>query len=123
MEALDGIYEPMLEKLKAQGGYLCNEEEKAALRNTLWDEELHLNTAIVAQAPEKIAQMAGISIPEETKFFIVPEDGWGPEHPFSGEKLSVIMALYRARDIDHAIELTQNIQAYQGQGQLRYPRQ
>jgi sulfoacetaldehyde dehydrogenase len=113
---LDGIYEPMLEKLKAQGGYLCNEEEKAALRNTLWDEELHLNTAIVAQPPEKIAQMAGLSIPEETKFFIVPEDGWGPEHPFSGEKLSVIMALYRARDIDHAIELTQNIQAYQGQG-------
>ena len=75
---LDGIYEPMLEKLKAQGGYLCNEEEKAALRNTLWDEELHLNTAIVAQPPEKIAQMAGLSIPEETKFLIVPEDGWGP---------------------------------------------
>ena len=113
---LEGIYEPMLEKLKAQGGYLCNEEEKAALRKTLWDEELHLNTAIVAQPPEKIAQMAGLSIPEETKFFIVPEEGWGPEHPFSGEKLSVIMALYRARDIDHAIELTQNIQAYQGQG-------
>ena len=113
---LDGIYEPMLEKLKAQGGYLCNEEEKTALRNTLWDEELHLNTAIVAQPPEKIAQMAGLNIPEETQFFIVPEAGWGPEHPFSGEKLSVIMALYRARDIDHAIELTQNIQAYQGQG-------
>ena len=113
---LDGIYEPMLEKLKAQGGYLCNEEEKTALRNTLWDEELHLNTAIVAQPPGKIAQMAGLNIPEETQFFIVPEAGWGPEHPFSGEKLSVIMALYRAQDIDHAIELTQNIQAYQGQG-------
>ncbi|MDG2461763.1 MAG: aldehyde dehydrogenase family protein [Luminiphilus sp.] len=113
---LDGIYEPMLEKLKAQGGYLCNEEEKTALRHTLWDEELHLNTAIVAQPPGKIAQMAGLNIPEETQFFIVPEAGWGPEHPFSGEKLSVIMALYRAQDIDHAIELTQNIQAYQGQG-------
>ncbi|MEL0307446.1 MAG: aldehyde dehydrogenase, partial [Halieaceae bacterium] len=113
---LDEIYEPMLEKLKAQGGYLCNDEEKAALRNALWDDELHINTAMVAQPPEKIAQMAGLSIPEGVAFFIVPEDGWGPAHPFSGEKLSVIMALYRARDIDHAIELTQNIQAYQGQG-------
>ena len=90
---LDSIYEAMLEKLRSQGGYLCNEEEKAALRNTLWDEELHLNTAIVAQPPGKIAQMAGLSIPKETKFIIVPEDGWGPERPFSGEKLSVIMAL------------------------------
>ncbi|MEL0307156.1 MAG: aldehyde dehydrogenase family protein, partial [Halieaceae bacterium] len=99
---LDEIYEPMLEKLKAQGGYLCNDEEKTALRNALWDDELHINTAMVAQPPEKIAQMAGISIPEGVAFFIVPEDGWGPAHPFSGEKLSVIMALYRARDIDHA---------------------
>ena len=65
---LDGIYEPMLAKLKAQGGYLCNEEEKAQLRNTLWDDELHLNTAIVAQPPGKIAQMAGLAIPGETKF-------------------------------------------------------
>ena len=113
---LDAIHDEMLGKLQAQGGYLCNADEKAKLQATLWDEERHLNTAIVAQPPEKIAQMAGLSIPEGVQFFIVPEEGYGPEHPFSGEKLSVIMALYRARDIDHAIELTQNIQAYQGQG-------
>ena len=89
---------------------------KAALRSTLWDDELHINTAMVAQPPEENSANGGLSIPEGVKFFIVPEDGWGTAHPFSGEKLSVIMALYRARDIDHAIELTQNIQAYQGQG-------
>ena len=113
---LDGIYDAMLDKLRAEGGYVCNVEEKTALRNTLWDDELHINTAMVAQPPEKIAQMAGLTIPEGVQFFIVLEDGYGPEHPFSGEKLSVIMALYRARDIDHAIELTRHIQAYQGQG-------
>ena len=43
-------------------------------------------------------------------------DGWGPDHLFSGEKLSVVMALYKANNIDHAIELTNNIQSYQGQG-------
>ena len=60
--------------------------------------------------------MAGLDIPENIEFIIVPEDGWGPENLFSGEKLSVVMALYKASDIDHAIELTNNIQSYQGQG-------
>ena len=113
---VDDIYDDMLGKLQEKGGYLVNEEEKAKLQSTLWDDEGHLNTAIVAQPAEKIAEMAGVSIPEGTEFYMVPEDGYGPEHPFSGEKLSVIMALYKADDIDHAIELTNNIQDYQGQG-------
>ena len=65
---------------------------------------------------KKLQSMANIDIPEGTQFYIVPENGWGKEHPFSGEKMSVIMALYKADNIDHAIELTNNIQAYQGQG-------
>ena len=113
---VDAIYDDMMSKLQAKGGYLVSEAEKAKLQRTLWDDEGHLNTAIVAQPAEKIAEMADMSIPDGTQFYIVPEDGWGPEHPFSGEKLSVIMALYRARDIDHAIELTNSIQGYQGQG-------
>ena len=113
---VDSIYEPMLERLKAKGGYLCNAEEKEKLRNTIWDDEGHLNTAIVAQPAQKIASMAGLDVPETTEFYIVIEEGWGKDFPFSGEKLSVVMALYRANDIDHAIELTNNIQSYQGQG-------
>ena len=54
-----------------------------------------LNPKIVAQPPETIAGMAGFDIPEGTKFFIVPETGAGPDLPFSGEKLTVTMALYR----------------------------
>ena len=113
---VESIYEEMISKLKDKGGFLVNEEQKQKLKETLWDEEGHLNTAIVAQPAEKIADMANIEIPEDTGFYIVPETGWGKEFPFSGEKLSVIMALYRASDIEHAIELTNNIQAYQGQG-------
>ena len=113
---VDSIYEPMLERLKAKGGYLCNADEKEKLRNTIWDDEGHLNTAIVAQPAQKIATMAGLDVPETTEFYIVIEEGWGKDFPFSGEKLSVVMALYRASNIDHAIELTNNIQSYQGQG-------
>ena len=110
------IYENMMSKLKEKGGYLVNDEEKEKLKNTLWDDEGHINTAMVAQPAEKIAQMADLEIPEGTQFYIVPESGWGEKYPFSGEKMSVIMALYKANNIDHAIELTNNIQAYQGQG-------
>jgi sulfoacetaldehyde dehydrogenase len=110
------IYDEMISKFQEKGGYLVSEEEKEKLKNTLWDEEGHLNTAIVAQPADKIAEMADVRIPEGTEFYIVPETGWGPDHPFSGEKLSVVMALYKADNIDHAIELTNNIQSYQGQG-------
>ncbi|MDB6062765.1 MAG: aldehyde dehydrogenase [Verrucomicrobiaceae bacterium] len=111
----DSIYAEALAKLEAQGGYLVNAEEKQKLQNTLWEED-HLNTAIVAQAAEKIAAMAGIDLPAGKTFFIVPETGAGKEFPFSGEKLSVVMALYRVKDIDEAIAMTNKIQAYQGQG-------
>lgn len=109
------IYDQMVDKLQAQGGYLVNADEKKKLQNTLW-EDGHLNTAIVAQSAEKIASMAGIDLPAGKTFFIVPETGAGPDYPFSGEKLSVVMALYKVKDIDEAIAMTNTIQAYQGQG-------
>lgn len=111
----DAIYDAALEKLQAQGGFVIEGENKAKLQNTIWVDG-HLNTAIVAQPAEKIASMAGIDLPAGKTFFIVPETGTGPDYPFSGEKLSVTMALYRARDIDEAIALTNAIQSYQGRG-------
>ena len=112
---VEPIYDEMLAKLKAQGGHVLNEEEKAQLQKVLWVDGA-LNPKIVAQPPETIAGMAGFDIPEGTRFFIVPETGAGPDHPFSGEKLTVTMALYKVKDIDEAIAKTNEIQAYQGQG-------
>ena len=112
---LASIYDKMLEKLQAQGGYVVSPEEKAKLQSVLWVDG-HLNGAVVAQSAEKIAGFAGLSLPEGKTFFIVPETGAGSDYPFSGEKLSVVMALYKARDIDDAIALTNAIQNYQGKG-------
>lgn len=111
----ESIYDAMLKKLQSEGGYVLNEEEKLKLQNTIWVDG-HLNTAIVAQPAYKIAGMAGIELPEGKLFLIVPETGAGPDHPFSGEKLSVVMALYKVKDIEDAIATTNAIQAYQGQG-------
>jgi sulfoacetaldehyde dehydrogenase len=112
---VDKIYDQMVAKLEGKGGYVVNAAEKDKLQHTIWHDG-HLNTAIVAQPATKIAEMAGINLPEGKTFFIVPETGYGPDHPFSGEKLSVVMALYRVKDIDEAILKTNQIQSYQGQG-------
>jgi len=111
----ESIYDEMLAKLQQEGGYVLNEVEKAKLQKTIWKDGA-LNVNIVAQPAHKIAGMAGIELPEGKQFLIIPETGAGPDYPFSGEKLSVTMALYKVRDIDEAIALTNAIQAYQGQG-------
>ena len=111
----ESIYDEFLEKLKREGGYLIEGEDKQKLQNVLWKDGV-LNAKIVAQHALNITGQAGIDLPEGKQFLIVPETGTGPDHPFSGEKLTVTMALYKVKDIDEAIELTNSIQAYQGQG-------
>jgi sulfoacetaldehyde dehydrogenase len=112
---VDAIYDKMLAKLQEKGGYILDDAAKAKLEAAIWVDG-HINAKVVAQTPKFIADYAGFAIPEGTQFFIVPETGFGPDHPFSGEKMTVTMALYRAKDIDEAISLTNGIQAYQGQG-------
>jgi sulfoacetaldehyde dehydrogenase len=113
---LDAIYDEMLAKLKAKGGVIIEGDTKTKLQNAIWEDGEHINAKVVAQSPQFIADYAGFEVPEDAKFFIVPETGTGKEHPFSGEKMTVTMALYRAKDLDEAIALTNAIQSYQGQG-------
>ena len=111
----DSIYDTMIAKLEKQGGYVVNADEKAKLQAVIWNDGL-INAKAVAQPATRIAEMAGFPLAADRSFFIVPETGFGPDYPFSGEKMTVTMALYRVKDIDEAIALTNNIQAYQGQG-------
>ena len=111
----ESVYDEFLAKLKHAGGYVIEGEDKEKLQRVLWHDG-HLNPGIVAQHAVSIAAQAGIDLPEDKQFLIVPETGTGPDYPFSGEKLTVTMALYKVRNIDEAIELTNSIQAYQGQG-------
>jgi len=113
---LDQIYDQMVTKLVARGGLVLSAEQKAKLQAVIWNEKGQINARIVAQPAAAIAELAGFSIPAGTEFFLAPETGWGPSHPFSGEKMCVTAALYRARDLGHAIEITRGIQAYQGSG-------
>jgi sulfoacetaldehyde dehydrogenase len=112
---VEAIYDQLLEALIAEGGYLASRDEYRKIADVLW-EDGHLNTDAIVQPPQVIGKMAGIDIPEDRKFIIMPEDGVGPDHPYSGEKLSPIMAFYKVKDIDEAVALTNEIQEYQGKG-------
>ncbi|MGH8588938.1 MAG: aldehyde dehydrogenase family protein, partial [Gammaproteobacteria bacterium] len=112
-------YEELIVSLKANGAYVCKPDEKAALQKVMWPEPGALipSLAIIAKPAAEIARMAGLSIPVDHRFLIVEEDDVGPDHPFSGEKLSVVLALYRYEGgIENAVRLVNAITNYQGRG-------
>lgn len=109
------VYDAMLDALKAEGGYLVDEEEKKRLQTALWIDG-HLNPEIIAQSAQEIARIANIDIPEETTFIMVEEEGIGKDYPFSGEKLSVILTVYKYHDFQEAVDKVNEITNYQGRG-------
>jgi sulfoacetaldehyde dehydrogenase len=113
------VYEELTASLEVNGAYVCKPDEKAALQKLMWPEpgSSILSLAIIAKPAAEIARMAGLSIPTDRRFLIVEEDGVGPDHPFSGEKLSVVLALYRYEgSIENAVRLVNAITHYQGRG-------
>jgi len=109
------IYNKMLGFLKKEGGYLATPEEKGKLKNIMWVDG-HLSRAIVAKPVKRIAELAGIDISEDTKFIMVEETGIGKEYPFSGEKLSLVLTLYKYNEFDEAIDKVNRITEYSGPG-------
>ena len=113
--AFDSVHDELLEELIAQGGYMAQPGEYEKIASVLWNDGV-LNNQLILSTPQKIGAFAGIEIPEDRTFIIVPETGTGAEHPFSGEKLSIVLAFYKVSNMDEAITLTNDIQGYQGKG-------
>lgn len=116
--AESSTYQPLRDRLIAAGGHLCSPQEKELLAAAMWPDGGAVPTpSVIAKPAARIAELAGFAIAPDRTFLLVEEDGTGPEHPFSGEKLSVVLALYRYDGgIDAAVELVNAITAYQGLG-------
>jgi sulfoacetaldehyde dehydrogenase len=112
----DSIYDAFLAQLQEEGGYLANEQEKQQLQMVMWDAEGHRTLDTVARSAAAIAEKAGFSLPAGTKFMIVKEDWIGKQHPFSGEKLSPVLAIFRYRGFDTALDMMQRIFEVGGKG-------
>ncbi len=112
----EGIFDRLLAQLQKEGGYLASADEKAALRRAMWDEEAHRTADTVAIAPQALAKAAGFTIPADRKFIIVHGDGIGKEHPYSGEKLTTLLAVYKYKGFDQALQMMRGIYEVGGKG-------
>jgi sulfoacetaldehyde dehydrogenase len=91
--------------------------EKARLARLMFPDG-RLAPAATAQSASRIAELAGLerAAARGARFLMVEETGAGAAYPFSGEKLSPVLAVYRARDFDEACRITAAIYDYQGKG-------
>jgi sulfoacetaldehyde dehydrogenase len=111
---VDAIYDAFVAELAKAGGALITDEAKIV--GKLWPDG-HLNRNVIAQDADKMLEALDISdVPSDTQFLAVETTGIGPEHPLSGEKLSRVVALYRAEDFLDAVETTSRILSHQGAG-------
>ena len=104
--------------MKEAGCYFVSEEEKERLEKAMFDESKGntLIGSIAGQSPYNIAKMANIDVPENTKVLVVYETGVGPEHPFSREKLSPVLAYYKVKNSEEGIELAERLLEFGGLG-------
>ncbi len=98
------IYDKAVALMKAQGCYFATKEEVKKLEPVVINlEKGMVNAAIVGKYPYEIAAMAGITIPKETKILCCEIEGAGPEYPLSREKLSPVLAVIKAKDVEDGI--------------------
>lgn len=111
------VYDRMLAALAKAGGVLLEADEKTTLQAAMFPGG-KLSPAVTAQSVKRICEVAGLTRPEAvaSKCLMVEESGFGRSAPFSGEKLSPVMAIYKAHDFDHAFGILKSIYAYQGNG-------
>jgi len=112
----ESVYDEMLQALKNEGGYMCNSEERAKLRKYMWPDGKTLNRDIVAKPAAYIAEKAGIKIPEKTRFLMVLGEKPGPEDPFSGEKISLVLTVWKWKEFSEMVERMKEMQRFSGEG-------
>jgi sulfoacetaldehyde dehydrogenase len=118
--------ERLMQALIARGAALLDAGQKAALQRLMWPDG-KLSAAATGQSATTICQRAAQAdeagrerwlalARQEPRMLMVEEDGFGPAHPYSGEKLSPVLAVYVAPDFDAAADAVSRIYAYQGAG-------
>ena len=113
---LDEIYDAAIGALQRAGGTLATGAARSRVIDTLWQDG-HLNRHIIAKDMAVLADAFNLG-PDAAaaKFLMVEETGIGDDYPLSGEKLSLVLTVYRARDFEHAKQLVHDLLAHEGMG-------
>jgi len=113
---LDQVYDAAIAALEKEGGYLASAAERTRIVDRLWQDG-KLNRAVIAQGPAALIDVFDLAPKSKgCKFVMVPETGTGKDYPLSGEKLSLVLTVYRAKDFADAKRIVRNILDYQGKG-------
>ncbi|NLP30609.1 MAG: aldehyde dehydrogenase family protein [Clostridiales bacterium] len=118
----EDCYEDFVDAMAKKGAYLIREDspDKEKIVKTLWPNtpvDNVLNREIIAQPATKIAKLAGVEVPEDTVLIMVEENGgFGVKFPLTGEKLSPVSGVRKAKDFDDAVEKLEKTLEYQGLG-------
>lgn len=114
---VESVYSQAIAALRDEGGVLLSSEDKARLQAFMFPDG-KLSSLATAQSAAAIAQQAGLTTPGATQaaFLMVQETGAGAGYPFSGEKLSPVLTVWRVADFDQAMAMVSRIYAYQGAG-------
>jgi sulfoacetaldehyde dehydrogenase len=113
---LDAVYDPALAALERQGGYLASADERERIVTRLWQGG-KLNRGLIAQGPNALIRAFELAPKARgSKFVMAEETGIGVAYPLSGEKLSLVLTVYRARDFPHAKRIVRDVLEYQGKG-------
>ena len=109
------VYDEVKKEFEYRGAYILNKKEREKVAKTLIQDG-KLNAAIVGQPAAKIAELAGVKVPEETKILIGEVEKIGPEEPFSYEKLSPVLAMYKVDDFETAVSHAAELIHFAGRG-------
>ena len=112
---LDKVYDKVKKEFKARGCYFLNPEETEKVRKTIIINGA-LNAKIVGQKAAKIAALAGVTVPEDTKIIIGEVTSVDISEEFAHEKLSPVLAMYRAKDFEDALDKAEHLIADGGYG-------
>ncbi|MCQ2914614.1 MAG: bifunctional acetaldehyde-CoA/alcohol dehydrogenase [Alphaproteobacteria bacterium] len=109
------VYDEVKEEFKYRGAYILNNKEIDAVRSIIMTPK-GVNPEIVGQPAYKIAKMANIDVPENTKVLIGEVTDYSPAEPFAREKLSPVLAMYKASDFDEATNIACELVNHGGAG-------
>lgn len=110
------VYDAVKQELIANNCYFLTEEEKKKVEKYVMRETGGVNPAVVGQSANKIAEAAGVSVPENTKILLAETVKVGPEEPLSGEKLSPVLACFKVKNSKEGIQRALEMLHYNGMG-------
>jgi len=114
--AVKDVYDEVKKELEYRGAYILNDKEAEKVSKIILSESGAVNANIVGQPAYKIAEIAGIKVPESAKVLVGEQTDYSNNNPFSFEKLSPILALYKSKDFVEAVDIAYELVLLGGAG-------